>query len=315
MKIKNKIIISLTLLALMVFTGLSIASAEESGWYSLNPDLESGLTGPVNNCSPLTVSNGTVAAYPGCAITCDSGYTLSGSSCVASTPPPGGGGSYTPPTTTTTTLPTTTTTTIPVESACQWCGLACIKLESWMYCPALTPPTGYICTEINGVCTKTVGVPTTTTTAPSGDAAASSLQARIAELQAMINNLLRQLGLPVVTTTTVPGATTTTTIPPVTITGIPAGFTFQKTLWKGSVSEDVRYLQRFLNSHTGTKVADTGLGSPGRETNYFGDLTKAAVIKFQDMYTSEILTQWGLTKGNGYVGQSTRKKLNELLGE
>ena len=242
-------------------------------------------------------------------------YTIS-----ASTPPPGGGSGYTPPTTTTTTLPTTTTTTtIPVESACQWCGLACIELQSWMYCPALTPPTGYICTEINDVCTKTIGTTTTTTvgsSGSSGDGGDSALQARIAQLQEMINNLLRKLGLPVITTTTVPGATTTTiTTPPVTLTGIPEGFTFKNNLSQNMVSEDIRYLQRFLNSHAGTKVADTGLGSPGQETNYFGALTKAAVIKFQNMYTSEVLAQWGLTKGNGYVGQSTRKKLNELLGQ
>src|SRR5680860_312260 len=63
-----------------------------------------------------------------------------------------------PPTTTTTTLPMTTTTTIPVvESACQWCGLACTELQSWMYCPALTPAAGYICTEVNGVCSKVFG--------------------------------------------------------------------------------------------------------------------------------------------------------------
>jgi len=145
--------------------------------------------------------------------------------------------------------------------------------------------------------------PTTTTTVPSEEDAISTLQARIAELQLMINNLLQQLGLPMVTTTTVPGVTTT------------AGFTFKNNLSQGMVSEDIRYLQRFLNSHAGTKIADTGPGSSGQETNYFGELTKAAVIKFQNMYASEVLAQWGLTKGTGYVGQSTRKKLNELLGQ
>lgn len=33
-------------------------------------------------CSPSTVTNGTVAAYPTCTITCNSGYVLSGNSCV-----------------------------------------------------------------------------------------------------------------------------------------------------------------------------------------------------------------------------------------
>jgi len=265
-------------------------------------------TGTISISDDTTIK--TVGCYPENTPSDSASYAYTISGRVSS------GGGYTP---TTTTVPTTTTTTtIPaVESACQWCGLACIELQSWMYCPALTPAAGYICTEVNGVCSKVFGTaPTTTTTVPSGDGTVSSLQTRIAQLQEMINNLLRQLGLPVVTTTTVPGATTTTTTtPPVTLTGIPEGFTFKNNLSQNMVSEDIRYLQRFLNSHAGTKVADTGLGSPGQETNYFGALTKAAVIKFQNMYTSEVLAQWGLTKGNGYVGQSTRKKLNELLGQ
>jgi hypothetical protein len=36
-----------------------------------------------STCSPDTVVNGTVAAYPSCVITCNSGYSLSGNSCVA----------------------------------------------------------------------------------------------------------------------------------------------------------------------------------------------------------------------------------------
>jgi len=85
MKIKSKIVISLTLSVLMIFMCLSSASATESDWQNLTPDvLESGLSGTVHNCSPLTVTNGSVAAYPSCTITCNSGYTLSGSSCVAS---------------------------------------------------------------------------------------------------------------------------------------------------------------------------------------------------------------------------------------
>ena len=165
-----------------------------------------------------------------------------------------------------------------------------------------TPPTTTT-TTLPGTTT------TTTTTVPSEEDAVSALQARIAEIRSIIDSLMRQLGLPVTTTTTVPPVT----IPPVTITGIPPGFTFKNNLSQGMISEDVRYLQRFLNSHPGTKLADTGVGSSGKETNYFGALTKAAVIKFQNMYAPEVLAQWGLTKGNGYVGSSTRGKLNELL--
>jgi len=50
-------------------------------------------------CATASVTNGTVGAYPGCAISCNSGYVLSGSSCV--TQGGGGGGSYVQPSTTT----------------------------------------------------------------------------------------------------------------------------------------------------------------------------------------------------------------------
>ena len=65
-------------------------------------------------CSTTSVSNGSVASYPSCAITCNSGYTLSGSSCVASGGGGGGGGGggyYTPSTTTPTSTPVTTPVT------------------------------------------------------------------------------------------------------------------------------------------------------------------------------------------------------------
>lgn len=92
MKTKNQIIISLAIATLLVLVGFSSAHASESSWQNLNQGLESGLTGTVTNCSPLSVSNGTVAAYPSCAITCNSGYSLSGSSCIIGGGGGGGGG-------------------------------------------------------------------------------------------------------------------------------------------------------------------------------------------------------------------------------
>jgi len=97
-----------------------------------------------------------------------------------------------------------------------------------------------------------------------------------------------------------------------TYEGIPSGFTFQSNLKFGAINEDVRYLQIILNSVSDTKLAESGVGSPGHETNYFGPLTKAAVIKFQEKYIEDILTPWELTKGTGFVGKTTRTKLNEL---
>ncbi len=76
---------------------------------------------------------------------------------------------------------------------------------------------------------------------------------------------------------------------------------------------DVKRLQIFLNSDPDTKLANSGVGSPGRETNYFGFLTLKSVIKFQEKHAKDVLLPEDLTKGTGYVGEATLAKINELI--
>jgi len=82
-------------------------------------------------------------------------------------------------------------------------------------------------------------------------------------------------------------------------------FTFKKNLTYRNQNQDVLELQQCL-----AKFPD--IYPAGEINGYFGDKTKAAVIKFQEKYAQEILIPNGLTKGNGEVKASTREKLNEI---
>jgi hypothetical protein len=101
---------------------------------------------------------------------------------------------------------------------------------------------------------------------------------------------------------------TQTTTTGAAISGIPAGFTFATNLKQGSTGNDVKYLQVLLNSNTATAI-----GNSGKETTYFGAATKAAVVKFQNKFASEVLTPYGLKAGTGFFGTATRNKANAMI--
>lgn len=101
---------------------------------------------------------------------------------------------------------------------------------------------------------------------------------------------------------------TTPTIPAQSGSG--TKFIFTHNLKLNERHPDVLKLQQYLNAQ-GFKVALSGAGSPGNETNYFGRLTYNALIKFQDAYAMEILKPSGLKKGTGYFGPSTRAFVNK----
>jgi hypothetical protein len=73
----------------------------------------------------------------------------------------------------------------------------------------------------------------------------------------------------------------------------------------GTDSGDVQILQSVvLNTDKDTKVSETGAGSPGKESTYFGAKTKQAVIKFQKKH--------GIVPASGFVGPMTRAYINKL---
>lgn len=87
---------------------------------------------------------------------------------------------------------------------------------------------------------------------------------------------------------------------------------FKNRLQAGAISNEVKELQKFLNNN-GFILTKTGPGSPGKETNKFGPLTKRALAKFQETHAEEILKPLGLEKGTGILGPRTRNFINKLL--
>jgi peptidoglycan hydrolase-like protein with peptidoglycan-binding domain len=123
---------------------------------------------------------------------------------------------------------------------------------------------------------------------PANAQTADELQAQIQSLLAQIESLQAQLGAS-------EGGSG----------GVAVSCDFTRNLYPEMSGPDVKCLQQYLNA-AGYTVADSGAGSPGNETEYFGSLTKAAVTKWQDAN--------GVAYGNwaGYFGPSSQAKYDEL---
>jgi hypothetical protein len=84
-------------------------------------------------------------------------------------------------------------------------------------------------------------------------------------------------------------------------------FQFNKNLQRGMNNADVKNLQTTLDY-----IPMFIGGSTIPTTGYFGSVTEAAVIAFQNLWSGTILAPNGMTTGNGFVGASTRAVLNGL---
>ncbi len=143
---------------------------------------------------------------------------------------------------------------------------------------------------------EAVEIPTVTFEKPIAEMTTKELKAKIAEISEVVSQLKALLP-----ESEVPA-----------IKGCPVS-NFERDLSQRMSGDDVNCLQIVLNSDEDTQLAETGPGSPGNETNYFGPLTKAAVIRFQEKYAEDVLESWNLTSGTGYVGSTSCSKLNQLL--
>lgn len=122
------------------------------------------------------------------------------------------------------------------------------------------------------------------------------------DLQKMINDLLAQVAA--LQAKTGQGGTSVAS-------GI-CPYTWTRDLAVGATGADVMKLQQFLNADADTRVAASGAGSVGMETEYYGPATAAAVSKMQVKYRADILSPSNLVNPTGYFGASSRAKANSL---
>lgn len=86
-------------------------------------------------------------------------------------------------------------------------------------------------------------------------------------------------------------------------------FAINSNLFFGMRDSQVSCLQDFL------RLQGVDIYPEGLVTGFFGNLTRQAVIRFQERYAADILAPIGLAKGTGIVGPQTRSKINQLKNQ
>ncbi len=124
---------------------------------------------------------------------------------------------------------------------------------------------------------------------------------------ALISATTTAFGTTTQAATTTPLIISTSTVEKIAAFTAPVEFLIRD-LYFGVSSETIKELQRLL-------AKDKNIYPEGLITGFFGSSTKIAIIRFQEKYKDEILTPIGLTKGTGFIGKLTRKKLNELFAK
>jgi len=333
---KSSRIAALILLASFAFIHCVLADVVSGtlGTGSLNTGID--ISSP--NCNPLNVSNGTVAVYPDCSITCNSGYTLSGSSCIV-TPTVsyssggggggGGGGSYYNPYTITINGGATSTVSANVTlalTAAAGMNRMWISNDSSF---ASSTGTGWIPFQATYQWTLATASGNTTvyaefgnasTTTPAGNAVASitvvgngtggtsgttgggtSYAEQIKLLNLLIAELQALLRQAQAQGLTLPeGAAAYLNLGSGTSTSTPSAIT--RNLTMGSIGADVIILQEFLIAQNKGPAAQA-LANHGA-TGLFASLTKAALAEYQAAV--------GIKPATGYFGPITRAYLKSI---
>ncbi len=277
MKKQIQKIFSIGIILSSVFVGYKTFATEISGTLG-GAGIETGISIDTENCDPLTVSNGTVSDYPSCTITCNTGYKLDNEKCVRKSSGGSGGGGRT--SSSSSSISATTTTTTTAQTTPTYYFTSNMRLGStWgevLVLQQFLASQGYYTDTLNnyfGLSTQLALIAYQKAHGLSGDGIVGPAT------RAVLNGIQTTPTAPITPTT--PGTIYT--------------YNFGTRLLKnGSMGDDVKELQRFLNKALGLGLKEDGILGPK---------------------TIAIIKQWQKSQGlkdDGVVGPQTKAKMLEV---